>query len=89
VTELWQAIRRGVAAPAYVAIGVIWLSAVLYVVTSNFILRETAAGTIAEQIDRLPPFLARSIMVLFWCLFFVGWIVPLFIGARRLFRRGV
>ena len=82
-----RSFRRVTSAPAFVAVGVAWGTAVLYVVFANVIVRETAAGRLAQQIDRLPPLLARPIFILCWGVFFLGWTVPLALGLQRLFRR--
>jgi hypothetical protein len=86
MTGRWRTVRGVTSAPAYVAAGLIWLAAVLYGVIGNFIVRETAAGRLAQQIDRLPSFLAKPVFILCWCLFFLGWTVPLSFGIKRLFR---
>jgi hypothetical protein len=56
-------------------------------VIGNVIIRETAAGRLAREIDRLPPVLARPIFILCWSVFFLGWTVLLFLGLKRLFYR--
>jgi hypothetical protein len=87
VIERWQSVRRTTPTAVYVATGVSWLAAVFWVVIGNVIVRETLAGKLAQQIDRLPPLLAKPIFVLCWGLFFLGWTVPLVFGVRRVFRR--
>lgn len=87
MTERWQSVRRITSAAAYVAAAVAWLCVVLGVVIGRVIIRETAAGRLAQQIDRLPPLLAKPVFILCWCVFFLGWTVLLFLGLKRLFRR--
>ncbi len=87
MTERCRTVRGVTSAPAYVAAGLAWLAAVLYVVIGNVIVRETPAGRLAQQIDRLPSFLAKPVFILCWCLFFLGWTVPLSFGIKRFFRR--
>jgi hypothetical protein len=89
MTNRWQIIRRVTSAPAYMAVGLAWLTVVLYVIIGNVIVRESMAGGLAQQIDRLPPFLAKPVFILCWSLFFLGWIIPLSFGIKRLFRRTV
>jgi hypothetical protein len=72
---------------ACIGAGVAWLFAVLYVIVGGVILRETALGKLAEQIDRLPPWVATPIFVLSWCVFFFGWSIPVAMGVMALFRR--
>jgi hypothetical protein len=86
MTERSESSGQITSAPVYVAIGVAWFVGVVWVVIGNIIVRETPVGRLAYQIDRLPPLLARPVFVLCWCLFFLGWIVPLIFGAKRLFR---
>ena len=57
--ERWQSVRRTTPTAVYVATGVSWLAAVFWVVIGNVIVRETPAGKLAQQIDRLPPLLAK------------------------------
>jgi hypothetical protein len=86
VTERWQSVRRITPTAAYVTTGVAWLCVVLKVVIGNVIIRETSAGRLAQQIDRLPPLLAGPVFVLCWGVFFLGWTVLLFLGLKRLLR---
>jgi len=87
VTDRWRSVRRITATALYVASGVAWFALVLWVVLGRVIVRETAAGRLAQLIDRLPSLLAKSIFVFCWGLFLLGWTVPLVFGARRVFRR--
>ena len=87
MTDRWRTVRYVTSAPVYVAVGVAWLAAVLYVVVGNVVVRETVVGNLAQQIDRLPPFLAKLAFIACWCVFFLGWTVPLSFGVKRLFRR--
>lgn len=82
----FQSLRRGMLTPVYVAFGLVWLSIALYVLLANVIVRETAAGKLAAELDKLPPLLAKPISIALWCVFLLGWAVPLFVGIRRLFR---
>ena len=87
MTEKWQGTRRITLTAVCFATGVVWLAAVLWVVVGNVIIRETALGSVALQFDRLPLLLAKPILVLCWCLFFLGWAIPLVVSVRRIFRR--
>lgn len=71
--------------PAYIGVGVLWLTLVLYVVIGGVIVRQTTAGSLAQWMDRLPPPIAKLAFVLCWCVFFLGWIVPLAVGLRHVF----
>ena len=79
--------RRITLAVTYLALGFAWFVAVLYVILGNVIIRDTALGSFANQIDRLPIWLAKFVFILCWSLFFLGWTYPLFFGFRRLFQR--
>ena len=70
-----------------IAAGAVWLYAALYVIVGKIILRETALGKLAGQIDRLPPALAAPIFVVSWCVFLLGWSIPVALGLIRLFRK--
>lgn len=73
--------------PTYIAIGLAWLTGVINVVVGRVIIRETSGGSqLAHWIERLPTSLARCVFTALWCLFFLGWIIPFFLGARRFFR---
>jgi len=88
VAERRQTVRRVIYAPLAVAIGLTWLAVILHVVIGEITVRATTVGGfLAQQIDKLPSFLARPIYTILWFLFFLGWIVPLFLGLKRLFRR--
>jgi hypothetical protein len=87
VIDRWESVRRMTITGVYVATGVTWLAVVLWVVVGNVIVRGTAAGKLAQQIDRLPPLLAKLIFLLCWGMFFLGWIIPLALGVKRLFPR--
>lgn len=87
MTENQQMVRRVTFAPVYVAVSLAWLAAVLYVVIGNVIIRETRVGVLAQLIERLPSFIAKPAFILSWCLFFLGWIVPLAFGIKLLSRR--
>jgi hypothetical protein len=89
VAQKWTAIRRIIQGPLKVAIGLVWLVLVLHMVIGRVIVRESSLGWLAVQIDRLPPLFARPIFVALWCLFLLGWTVPLFLGVKHLFRRTV
>jgi hypothetical protein len=83
-----QTIRRVTSAPVAIAISLTWLAAVLYIVIGKVIVREaTMGGILARQIDKLPLLLAKPVYVVLWYLFFLGWIVPLALGIKRLLRR--
>jgi len=88
VAEIWRSIRRVTLAPVYIAVGLGWLAVILHVVIGNVIVRETAVGGfLARQIEKLPPSLSRPVLGALWFPFLLGWIVPLFLGAKRLFRQ--
>jgi hypothetical protein len=88
VAERRQNVQRAIYAPLGVAIGLAWLAVILNVVIGEVTVRATTVGgVLAQQIDRLPSFLARPIYTILWFLFFLGWIVPLFLGLKWLFRR--
>jgi hypothetical protein len=88
VKETWQSIRRVTIAPTYIAVALGWLAVILWVVIGKVIVRETTVGgALAQQIERLPPFVARPVFTTLWFVFFLGWIVPLAFGIKRLFRR--
>jgi hypothetical protein len=84
----WQTFRRLIYAPLGVAIALTWLAVILHIVIGEVTVRETTVGGfLARQIDRLPTIVARPIYTTLWFSLFLGWIVPLFLGLRRLFRR--
>jgi hypothetical protein len=86
--ESRQTIRRTMSASVFVAAGLAWLAVVLYMIIGKVIARETnAGGLLAHQIDKLPLFLAKPAYIVLWSLFFLGWIVPLVMGIKRIFRR--
>lgn len=88
MAERCQAVRRTIYAPLGVAIGLTWFAVILHVVIGEVTVRATRAGEVlAQQIDKLPSFLARPIFTTLWFLFFLGWILPLVLGLKRLFRR--
>jgi hypothetical protein len=73
---------------AMIAGSLVWLSAVLWLIISNAIVREIRPiGAIAEFLDKLPTAVATPIYILLWLVFLLGWIVLLISGARPLFRR--
>jgi hypothetical protein len=73
---------------AMVADGLVWLSAVLWLVISNAIAREfRPVGMIADFLDKLPSAVGTPIFILLWLVFLLGWVVPLSLGARPLFKR--
>jgi hypothetical protein len=73
---------------AMVAGGLVWLSAVLWLIISNGIAREIRPiGGMAEFLDKLPPALGTPISILLWFVFLLGWIVLLIFGTRPLLRR--
>jgi hypothetical protein len=73
---------------AMVAGGLVWLNAVLWLVISNAIAREfRPVGMIAEFLDKLPSAVGIPIFILLWLVFLLGWVVPLSLGARPLFKR--
>ena len=84
MAEIWRTVRRLKSVYAYLVTGIAWFTAVLYVVLGNVIIRETPVGRLAAHIDRLPPSISKPTFVLGWCLFFLGWIVPLALGLKRL-----
>ena len=75
------------ASSVLVAVGLGWLLTDLYVVFERIILRDTVFGTVAQQIDRLPPFLATKVFMLFWWVFLLGWSIPLGFGLRLFFSK--
>jgi hypothetical protein len=85
MTEKWPTAH--LKTPLYVAVGITWLGVILWVLIGNVIIRETAVGKVAREMDRLPQSVAKPAFVLCWCLFFLGWTVPMFFGIKRLFRR--
>jgi hypothetical protein len=86
MTENQRMVRRVTFAPVYMAVSLAWLASVLYVVIGNVVFRDTKLGVLAQQIERLPSFVSKPTFILCWCLFFLGWIIPLALGIRRLFR---
>jgi len=87
MVERRPTVRRVIYAPLGVAIGLTWLAVILHVVIGEVTVRATTVGgLLARQIDKLPPLLARPLYTILWFSFFLGWIVPLFLGLKRLFR---
>ena len=87
MTERSRSFNRVMSAPAFVGLGFAWFAAVLYLLLGHVIVRQTALGSVAKQLDRLPMWLANVVYILCWLLFLLGWIVPLFFGFKRLLRR--
>lgn len=88
MAEIRHTFRRVVYAPLGVAIGLTWLAIILHVVIGEVTVRATTVGGfLARQIDKLPIFLTRPTYTVLWFCFFLGWIVPLFLGLKWLFRR--
>lgn len=86
MAEGWHSVRRAAGAPLGVALGFTWLTLIVHVVIEEVAVRATTAGGIlAQQIDKLPLFLARPIYTILWFFFFLGWIVSLFLGLKWLF----
>jgi len=69
-----------------VVAGCIWLTADLYVMTGNMILRETRLGVIAHFLDRLPPAVSNPIFIFLWAVFLLGWSPLLVFGFKGLLR---
>ena len=74
---------------AMIACGLIWLSAVLWLITSNVIVREIRPiGAIAGFLDKLPEPVSTPIFLFLWFGFLMGWLVLLVWGAKSMIRRG-
>ncbi len=70
------------------ACGLVWLGAVLWLVSANVVAREISPiGTTAAVLDRLPSFVGTPLFILLWFIFLLGWVVLLVFGARALLRR--
>lgn len=71
-----------------IASSLLWLAAVVWLITTNAIAREIhPIGAIADFLDKLPPVVGGLIFILLWFIFLLGWIAPLTLGVRPLFRR--
>lgn len=71
-----------------IASGLLWLAAVVWLINANTIAREIRPiGAIAEFLDKLPPVVGGPIFLLLWLVFLLGWIAPLTLGVRPMFRR--
>ena len=68
--------------------GGLWFGAVIFVVRSNLILRQTQLGGIARALDKAPSPLRGVLFSAFWVVFFLGWAVPTFCALRLLRRTG-
>lgn len=84
--ERSQTVSRVTLAVTYVGAGLVWLAVVLYVILGNIILRETPIGKLAQEVDRLPMFVAKPFFIASWFLFLLGWLAPLSAGFRVLLR---
>jgi hypothetical protein len=62
------------------AAGLAWLIAAIYVWNTGFILG-------LHFNSRVNPLLANALFDMFFCVVFLGWIVPIAIGTVRLLRR--
>jgi hypothetical protein len=67
-------------------IGGSWFGVVVFVVRSNFILRESPLGAIARALDKLPAPLQSVLFLVCWAIFFLGWVVPIAYSVRLLRR---
>ncbi len=65
-------------------VGGIWFGLVVFVVRSNFILRESPLGAIARALDKLPAPLQNVLFLVCWAIFFLGWVVPIVWSVRLL-----
>jgi hypothetical protein len=71
-----------------VAGGLVWLSAVVWLITSNAIAREIRPiGAIAELLDKLPTAVSAPIFIVLWFVFLLGWILLVIFGVRPLITR--
>jgi hypothetical protein len=67
-----------------IVIGLGWLAVDVYWMFGNVILRETWLGTIAQFLDKLPPWASNPIFVCLWAIMLLGWTVPLIVGFHLL-----
>jgi C4-dicarboxylate transporter len=62
--------------------GLVWLGAVLWLVSTNVVAREIRPiGVIAALLDRLPSIVGTPLFILLWFIFLLGWIVLLVFGV--------
>ena len=74
--------------PAYIAVGLGWLVVIMNVIVSRVIIRETSGGAfLIKQIDHLPSSIATFTRTILWFSFLLGWIIPVFFGIRKIFRK--
>ena len=67
--------------------GGLWFGIVVFVVTGHVIMRATAVGIIATDVDMLPSRIREIVFFLLWVLFGLGWTAPIFYALRLLWRR--
>lgn len=72
---------------ALISSGFVWLSAVSCLMVGNHVLRETPLGVLAQWFDRLPSPIAHLLYVMCWSHLLLGWLAPLVLGFKILFRR--
>ena len=73
---------------AMLAGGLLWLSAVLWLIISNAIAREIRPiAAVADVLDKLPTAVSTPIFIVLWFVFLLGWAVLLIFGAGPLFSR--
>jgi hypothetical protein len=68
-------------------IGLGWLAADLNVIVSHIILRETRIGVVATFLDKLPRIVGTPIFIFLWITLLFGWVIPIGLSVRPLFRR--
>jgi len=68
-------------------IGLSWVTADLYLVISNMILRETPLSVVATFLDKLPPKINNPIFVFLWITLLLGWAILIGLGVRPLLRK--
>ena len=68
--------------------GLLWLGLVICYPFSSLIARDIRPiGALARMLDNLPPTIGHAIFAFLWLVFLLGWIAPVAVGARPLFRR--
>jgi hypothetical protein len=88
MTKSLQTVHPLTSAPVYLAVALTWLALILYAIVGKVIIRETSVGAfLAQQVERLPLPLSKPVFLVLWCLFFLGWVIPLFLGVKGLSRR--
>lgn len=71
-----------------IACSLVWLSAVLWLIESNVVVREIRPiGAIAELLDKLPEPVNTPIFLFLWFSFLLGWLVLLVWGAKGILKR--